>query len=165
MQRLRLAQVNVARLRAPLGSAAVAEFTAALASINRLADSMPGFVWRLPNDEGHVTEAFDNLVFVNLSVWESYQALHDFVYRSAHAGFVKRRTRWFEPMAGPTTALWWVQPGHVPSVAEATARLRHLQTYGPTPGAFSLRVQFAPDGRRVASARGGPAPDKTARAR
>lgn len=151
---MQLAQVNVARLRAPLDAPAVAGFVAAIAAINQLADHSPGFVWRLPNDEGHVTtQSGDSLVIVNLSVWQSYTALHHFVYRSDHGRFVRQRSRWFQPQAGPTTALWWVPVGHEPSITEATARLQHLKRYGPAPSAFSLRAQFDQEGRRIRRSR------------
>lgn len=42
-----LAQVNVARLRADVGSRVVAGFVSALDPVNRIADESPGFVWRL----------------------------------------------------------------------------------------------------------------------
>ena len=45
----------------------------------------------------------------------------------------------------PNTALWWVPPGHIPSVDEAKKRLTHLQEHGPTPFAFNFRDLFPPD--------------------
>ncbi len=149
-----LAQVNVARMRFPAGSAELAEFVGALERINLLAERSPGFVWRY--DEGHLNGAElvgDARVVVNVSVWECYAALHAYVYRSAHGGFVRRRTEWCEAPSGPTTALWWVRAGHRPTPAEALARHRHLLAYGPTPQAFGVRTRFTPDGRREAPRR------------
>ena len=145
-----LAQVNVARLRHPPGSPQLRGFTAALADINALAERSPGFVWRPPTGDGHLDGGEllgDPLLFVNLSVWERYEDLHQFTYRSAHAGFVKRRSQWFLPMAPPTTALWWVPTGLTPTPEQAVARWRHLRRYGPTPQAFGLRRRFDADGR------------------
>ncbi len=140
-----LAQVNVAQLAAPLDSPQLADFVAALDPINALADDSPGFVWRLQTEDGDATaiRAFpDDRIIVNLSVWESVEALADFVYRSDHAGVMRRRREWFEPMAVYVT-LWWVERGHVPTVAEAKERLEHLDAHGPTPFAFTFRAPFA----------------------
>ena len=43
-------------------------------------------------------------------------------------------------------ALWWVPAGHLPTVAEAEARLLTLRTEGPTPHAFTFRRPFPPPG-------------------
>ena len=152
MSERHLAQVNVARLRAPIDSPLITEFATALEPINALAEKSPGFVWRYDESgDGHVTpvDPDDNLVIVNLSVWETYADLHAFAYRSEHGAFFRRRTQWFEPMDGPTTALWWVRAGHTPTVAEAVERLNSLRDQGPTPHAFSLRRQFDADGHPV----------------
>ncbi|MCA1693178.1 MAG: DUF3291 domain-containing protein [Actinobacteria bacterium] len=81
-----------------------------------------------------------------VSVWTHYEALHQYVYRSAHGLFMRQRARWFEPISGFTTALWWVTEGDEPSVDVALSHLEHLRAHGPTPQAFSLRRQFDPDG-------------------
>ena len=59
--RYQVAQVNVARLRAPLDSAELADFVAALAPVNASADQAGGFVWRLQTEDGNATaiRAFD----------------------------------------------------------------------------------------------------------
>lgn len=140
-----LAQVNVARLRAPLDAPELADFVAALDPVNALADAAPGFVWRLQTDEGDATSirAFDDdMIIVNMSVWESLEALRDFVYRSDHRTFLARRRQWFERMDAPMVALWWVPAGHRPTVAEAKQRLDALGRLGATPEAFSFRRSF-----------------------
>jgi hypothetical protein len=146
-----LAQINVGRLRAPEDSPEVAEFVAALEGVNALADRAPGFVWRhqSPRGEGHLSPGGDDdpQFVVNLSVWESYAALHEFVYRSAHTPFLRRRLEWFERPSGPITALWWVADGEQPTVEDGLARLQHLRIHGPTPRAFSLLRQYDADGR------------------
>jgi len=45
-----LAQVNISRLLAPIDDPLIANFKAALDPINALAESSPGFVWRLKSD-------------------------------------------------------------------------------------------------------------------
>ena len=145
-----LAQVNVARMRGPIDSPVMREFADGLDPVNQLADRAPGFVWRLQTG-GHapLVEDDEGLWVVNVSLWRGYEALHEFVYRSPHAAFLRRRSRWFEPAAPPTTALWWVDDDARPDVPTARARLVHLRRYGPTPQAFSLRRRFDERGRPV----------------
>ena len=53
--RFQLAQINIARMRAPLADPIMADFVANLPPINALADTSPGFVWRLQTEEGDAT--------------------------------------------------------------------------------------------------------------
>lgn len=147
MARHHLVQVNIGRLRAPLDSPRSAGFVEALEPINALADGAPGFVWRLQTDEGDATSirAFDDdMLIVNLSMWESVEALADFVYRSDHRAVMVQRRSWFERMDEAFVALWWVPQGHVPTVDEAKARIETLRRLGPTAEAFTFRSQFPP---------------------
>ena len=142
-----LAQVNIGRLRAPVDDPMIAEFVAGLDRINALADRAPGFVWRLQTEDGNATAIRpsddDALLAINLSVWESVEALADFVYRSDHVGFMRRRRDWFERYATSYMTLWWIPAGTVPTVPEAMARLAVLDRRGPTPDAFTFKQRFA----------------------
>jgi heme-degrading monooxygenase HmoA len=143
-----LAQVNIARLKAPLESAQLAGFVARLDEINAVADRSPGFVWRLQGSEGNATSLRpydDDRILVNMSLWESLEALRAYVYGSSHRELLKRRGEWFSKFEGAYAALWWVAQGHRPSVDEARKRLAHLSDNGPTPYAFSFKQTFAPD--------------------
>jgi len=149
-----IAQLNVGRLHAPIGDPRVAEFEAALDHVNELADAAPGFVWRLQTDDGNATAikvTDDELFIVNMSVWDSVESLADFVYRSAHTPFLRRRAEWFERSTTPYLALWWVPAGTVPTLDDAMTRLAHLTERGPSPVAFTFRQRFAPDDVVVAS--------------
>jgi len=145
-----LAQVNIALLRAPLDAPELAGFVAGLEPINRLADQSPGFVWRLQTPEGDATaiRVFDDdRILVNLSVWESVEALWSFVYASRHLDLLRRRREWFHRLADAYLALWWVPASHVPTIDEAKGRLGLLRRTGPSPDAFTLREPFpAPGG-------------------
>jgi len=144
-----LAQINIARLRAPIDSPEVAEFMAALDPINALADASDGFVWRFQTEDGNATAVRpygDDLIIINFSTWESIEALADYVYRSAHTAFLRRRREWFERMSDVAVAMWWVPAGHRPSVEEAVGRLERLRREGPGPDAFTFRVRYSPDG-------------------
>lgn len=142
-----LAQLNIARLVAPLAHPSMSDFVNLLEPVNAAADHAPGFVWRLQTDEGDATaiRAFDDAhLLVNLSVWRSVEALHAFTYRGDHLGPMRRRREWFEPMEGPTTVLWWIEEDRLPTVAEAKARLELLIERGPSPEAFTFRSTFPP---------------------
>ena len=135
---LHVAQVNIATIRAPVGDPLVAEFVDNLDRINAVADGSAGFVWRLQTEEGNATaiHAFpDPMLLVNMSVWESVEALQEFAYRTEHREYVKRRAEWF--VDGSTRlALWWVPAGTVPAIDDAKRRLAFLAAYGPSPYAF-----------------------------
>jgi hypothetical protein len=142
-----LAQVNIGRLRAPVDDPMIADFVAGLDRINALADGAPGFVWRLQTEDGNATAirpADDELLAINMSVWESVEALADYVYRSDHVSFMRRRREWFERMGTSYLALWWVPARTVPTVREAMSRIARLDRYGPTPEAFTFKHRFAP---------------------
>jgi Domain of unknown function (DUF3291) len=149
-----LAQVNIGRLLAPTDSPALADFMAALDPVNALADAAPGFVWRLQTEDGNATavQAFEwdaagsAGVIINMSVWESVEALAAFVYSTGHRQVLRRRREWFEPMPEAYTALWWIPRGTIPTTADAEDKVRHLRAHGPTPEAFTLRVHFPPPG-------------------
>jgi hypothetical protein len=142
-----LAQLNVARARTPLDAPEMDEFTALLEPVNALADRSPGFVWRLQDEGGDATSirAFDDdRIIVNMSVWDSMDALWSFVYDSGHLDVMRRRREWFQRFETAYLVLWWVPAGHVPTVEEALARLDLLEANGPTPDAFTFKVRFEP---------------------
>jgi Domain of unknown function (DUF3291) len=139
MADFQLAQINIARLIAPIDDPLIAGFVAELDPVNALADSSPGFVWRLKSSEGNATDIAyndDPFVIVNMSVWASIDALKDYVYASRHLEIFKQRRSWFEKMDKPHYCLWWVPTGHLPTVAEARERLEHYQKHGATPHSF-----------------------------
>ena len=142
-----LAQINIARLLAPLDDPQLAEFVANLVPINALADGSPGFVWRFQTAAGDATSVRpyeDALIIVNFSVWTSVEALKSYVYQSAHAEIMRKRRQWFEKMADSYMALWWIPAGHTPTWPEAQARLAALRQQGETPYAFTFRRLFPP---------------------
>jgi hypothetical protein len=146
-----LAQVNIGRLLAPMDDPQIADFKAALDEINALAESSPGFVWRLKDDAvGNATTIHpvegDDLVIPNMSVWESIESLADFVYRSAHTNVLRRRREWFERYGSAYLALWWVPAGDIPTLDQAMARLDVIERDGPTPAAFTFAKRFPPPG-------------------
>lgn len=145
MSTYQLAQVNIARLKAPLDSVQLTDFVANLEPINALADQSLGFIWRLKSEGGNATniKAFDDtMIIVNMSVWESIEALKSFVFNSAHTPVMKRRQEWFEKFQASYMALWWIESGHIPTPEEARQRLESLDQNGPTEFAFTFRKLF-----------------------
>lgn len=146
-----LAQLNIGRLRGAEGDPVVAEFFDNLDHINALADGSPGFVWRFQTDAGNATEVRpydDDQIAINLSVWESIEALKDFAFRSEHRDFLRRRGEWFEPMTDAYLALWWVPAGTVPTIDDAVDQLERLRKDGPSPDVFTFRTSFPPPNLR-----------------
>ena len=147
---MHLAQVNVSRLLAPLSSPQLEGFVAAAGPVEAAGAAAPGFVWRKHAEvpAGWHTHPFGwdlggsaGLV-VNLSVWESLEALDRFVHDAPHVQALRQRRSWFARHPEATNVLWWVPEGHRPRLAEAAERLRHLRAYGSTPYAFSAAVPF-----------------------
>jgi Domain of unknown function (DUF3291) len=137
-----LAQLNIALAVEALTSARLAGFVAELGPINALADTAPGFIWRLQTEDGDATaiRAFgDDLMIVNMSVWVSIEALSAFVFTTAHAGVLRRRREWFAQLGEAYAVAWWIRAGTVPTLRDAEARLAALRSDGPSDYAFTLR--------------------------
>lgn len=133
-----LAQFNIARIRYPLDDPRMAEFVGNVDRVNKLADKLPGFVWRLQDESGHAMgmRVYDDAAILpNLSVWEGAGALQRFVFKTVHARFFDRREAWFE-QPDPTLVMWHIAAGHRPSLSEGVERLGHLKAHGPSDHAF-----------------------------
>jgi hypothetical protein len=149
-----LAQVNIARLRAPIDSPELADFVADLDPVNEVADAAPGFIWRLQTEDGNATsvrafewdQAGSAGVIVNMSVWQSVEALAAYVYSGPHVAVMRRRREWFERMRVSYSALWWVPAGIRPTTGDAEDRVVSLRIHGPTPHAFTLKEHYPPPG-------------------
>jgi hypothetical protein len=150
MSAFELAQLNIAIMKEPLESPGMADFVANLDRINALAESWPGFVWRLQTEDGDATSLrpLGEETLVNMSVWQDVDSLNKYVYASAHVEVMQRRKEWFERMSEAHVVLWWVPKGHRPTVHEAIAKLDLLRTKGPTAEAFTFRHAFLPPDSR-----------------
>ena len=149
-----LAQINIGRLIAPVDDPKIAEFVAQLDPVNALADTAPGFVWRLQSSSGNATDIVyndDPFVIVNMSVWESVEALRDFVYKSNHLDVLRDRANWFEKMEKPHYCLWWIPSTHIPTVADGRERLEHYQQYGATPFSFWFSKLYPAEEKALAN--------------
>ncbi len=117
-----LAQVNIARMLAPLSDPLMAEFVARLETVNAYADASPGFIWRLQTPEGNATDVRayeDEMILVNMSVWASLEDLTRYVYasESMHRDVMKQRRRWFQRFDGP-----YLRCGGFPRVTSPRSR-------------------------------------------
>jgi len=140
-----VAQVNIARMRAPLDDPLMAGFVALLDEVNAAADQSPGFVWRLQTEEGNATYLRpydDDRILFNLSVWKSIDELKGYVYKSAHGQAMRVRGEWFVKMDAVYMAILWVEAGHIPTMGEAKRRLEYLEAHGETAHAFTFKRTF-----------------------
>lgn len=117
-----LAQFNIARMLAPLGAERMRGAGDAATDLRPCGD-----------------------VLINLSVWESLEALKAYTYCGAHLDYLRRRRKWFVPMKERFLVLWWISIGHLPTLQEGLERLEHLRRYGPIPFAFTINQVFSPE--------------------
>jgi len=92
MNEYHLAQLNIAKMIADIEDPIMKDFVDNLEGVNSIADNSPGFVWRFESEEGDATNMRvfeDNLLLVNMSVWESIEDLKNFVYEYFHLQILK----------------------------------------------------------------------------
>lgn len=137
-----IAQLNVAKIRYSLEDERMSGFVDNLEHINGLAESMDGFIWRLKDEEGDATsfQAFDDPdIISNLSVWQSVEALKQFVFHTEHKFFLARKKEWFVPMTMLSLVLWPIERDETPTLEQAVARLNYLREHGDSDYAHSFR--------------------------
>ena len=114
--------------------------------INEVAEKSKGFIWRMKDESGNATSinAFDDdMMIINMSVWETKDLLFDFVYKSMHLEIFKQKNDWFHNMKSMHYSLWFVDEGHIPDLAEAKERLEYLEKHKETPYSFSFKKSFS----------------------
>ena len=151
-----LAQANIARFKAKLDDPIMKEFADFLEPVNKFAEESEGFVWRLTDDQGrsasYIESPFkDEMMAINVSLWEDLESLKNFVYGSVHHYFLRNKKKWFD-LKGPSQfVLWWLPKGTVPSLAMAKEKLELLEKNGPSPQAFTLKEFFDTEGHKKMS--------------
>ncbi|WNC68636.1 DUF3291 domain-containing protein [Thalassotalea nanhaiensis] len=143
---MHLAQLNIAKAKYSLEALEMKEFVDNLEPVNNIAESSAGFVWRLKDESGDATniKAFsDPNIIVNMSVWDSTEALKNFMFRTHHIDFLRRKKEWFDNIPDDSYVLWWVPTGHIPTVNEAVEKLELLRNNGETPEAFTFKSNFS----------------------
>ena len=144
-----LAQINIATALYDENDPRISRFYAQLDEINALAEASDGFVWRLQSESGNATDiqiGDDPRLIINMSVWESVDALFEFAYKTAHRGVLADRRQWFKRPEGAYQAMWWVPAGHRPTAEEGMARLNQLRNEGPSAAVFTFRSKYPPPG-------------------
>ncbi len=119
---MKLAQLNIALAKYPLDAPEIKEFVDNLDLINGIAEESEGFIWRLKDDSGDATsiKLFDDPnMIVNMSIWESTDSLKNFMFRTGHRDFMRRKSEWFHRLAEDSYVLWWVEDGYIPTPQEA----------------------------------------------
>ncbi len=141
-----LAQVNVGRIQGVnMDDPVMKEFVDNLDRINALAEESDGFIWRLQDEDGDATSFNpynDAKVIINVSVWRDVDALKNYVYRTVHSSFLKRKKEWFQKFGDRHMALWWISAGEYPTIQEAVDRVALIQQNGPTAEAFDFKTVF-----------------------
>lgn len=146
---MHLAQINIARLKYARDDDRLAGWRDNVDRINTLAESHPGFVWRLTGAEGQETGRryfADERIVTNYSVWETFETFRSFAYGSEHKDFLRHRNDWFEPIEGHL-AMWWSPVGVVPTMLTGRSKLKQLCELGPSQDAFRPqdRAFLSPD--------------------
>lgn len=149
-----LAQVNLARTKAPFNHPMMAGLTSRIAEMNALAESSPGFIWRFTSesDGDNRLELFSDYFvpfdrerfFFNMSVWESVEALQHYAFETTHLELYRNRAAWMDSPSRAHAAIWWIHIGTTPTVVEAKRRLLELEQTGPTASAFTFANPFPP---------------------
>lgn len=149
-----LAQFNIIKLKDHLDSPIIKEFKDFLAPVNQFAEESPGFVWRLKGENGTSatdieTPYDDKLIFVNLSVWNTYEELKAYSYQTVHNYFLKSKKKWANKMDGHQAVLWWIPAKDTPTVIEAKEKLDLLNQLGSSAKAFSMTQLYSPEGKKL----------------
>ncbi len=126
-----IAQFNLAQLRHGPDDPRLVSFSSGASMIRRAAATAPGHVWS-------VQDVIDGEFFATRSLWESMEALHEFVYSGIHRRYLKRTSEWFVRDDRINMVLWNVPPGEIPELADARSRLDDLRAHGPSERAFSF---------------------------
>ena len=134
---MHLAELNIGKFKYPTSDPRMAGFMDNLDRVNALAERTPGFVWRLKGDNNNATDLrVGDDYAVNMSVWETPEALENYVFKTVHVQFYKNRAEWFDLMEKPHMVFWWVPEGHQPTLQEAMDRLQMYEKNGATEDAF-----------------------------
>lgn len=147
-----LAQANAAQMMGPLSSPLMEGMASQIKRINTLAESSSGFVWRIPSATNEqLNPIVDYLhgtaperIFFNMSVWQSIETLHHFTFESMHRALLHRKGEWIIPSEDASYVLWWVKAGRLPSITEASEKLKSIRSNGSTKLAFDFKTPHSP---------------------
>ncbi len=148
MGKFQIAEINIARMKGVnINDPIMKDFVDGLDKVNALAESSEGFVWRLKDDSNNATNINpydDEQVIINVSVWQSIETLENFMYKTFHTEFLKRRREWFQTFGKAYTAMWWIIKGQFPTIQQAVEKLDYLQKNGASEIVFDFRKKYLP---------------------
>ena len=134
-----IAQMNWGRIKYDLHDKRMVEFTQSLAMVYNLAESHPGFIWRIPDNKAKSQLSnlgFDKFISATISVWNNIDTLKDYTYNSLHGKYLKRSSEWFEKIDGPQLVIWNCEKDAQPNFKDSFDRLENLKNKGPTDYAY-----------------------------
>ena len=151
-----LAQANIARFKAPLDHPSMKEFVDFLEPVNKFADESKGFIWRLKDGDGRSASFLespfqDEMMAINVSVWEDMDSFKSFVYSSAHSYFLKNKKKWFDLSKPSQFVMWWEPIGEIPTLDLVKQKLELHLAQGDSPTVFSMRSLFDANGKPIKS--------------
>jgi hypothetical protein len=130
------------------------EFVDFLEPVNKFAEESKGFVWRLKDEEGrsasYLESPFkDEMMAINISVWEDMDSFKDFVYGSVHSYFLRNKKKWFDLSQPSQFIMWWIPACEIPTLESTKEKLEYHEKHGDTPKAFSMRTLFDTQGNPI----------------
>lgn len=136
-----LVHANIALAKFPFDSPQMASFFEQVARINQIAYDTKGFI-----DEPELIDKgsyFNEPYLLNVTRWQSIDALKNFTYRSDHATVMQARTQWFLPQDGAKYVLFWLPSNTIPSEQTIAERLEQITQEGPSRNAFNFKHPYA----------------------
>jgi len=138
-----LAELNLGILKHDWDDSRVQGFVDGLDLVNSVAQRSAGFVWMMGPDgmDAAQNDPYGPMggnprTASTLSVWQDVASLEHFVWNTVHKQFYDRKAEWYDAVDSQRFVMWWVPIGHRPTISEAMARFRHLETHGATGHAF-----------------------------
>ena len=137
-------QFNVAQMKYPKDAPDMQSFFNAVPHVQRLAESAPGFIWReLNEDDPTIGKRLGTDFIVNLSAWESLDALYAFVFSQSHRQIMMARDHWFTHVGKALSVVWFANDAPYPTWDQAIDRLEMLWQIGPTQDAFDYSWAYS----------------------
>ena len=137
-----IAQMNWGKLRFSLEDKRMVEFADSLNQVYSLAESHPGFIWCITDNQSELQLSdfgFEKLISSTVSVWRDIESLKDYTYNSLHGVYLKRSLEWFKKIEGPQLVIWNVENDDQPTFKESFDRLEHLKNNGSTDYAYAWK--------------------------
>ena len=108
-------QFNVAQMKYAKQAPEMHSFFQAVPHLQRLAEASPGFVWReTDEDDPTIAHRLGTDFIVNLSAWQSLDALYGFVFSQSHRAIMMARDHWFTHVGKPLSVAWFADNAPYP---------------------------------------------------